>query len=126
MHVGVTNGGFNKKHLSSEVYFTHPCYYCYFTGPADDKEKADGSKYPDVKQLVKDSKGNPVDFDVASAQSWEDYGILLPKLSGAAEDNQAFLQKCLDQAKLFREEQLPKQDIYPPVTVLAGNAFDTR
>ena len=127
MHYGGTNGGFNKQHLSSEVYFTHPCYYSFFpVATFDDAAKEDGSMYSDPKELLKDSNGAVVDFDYTDAAMWEEYGFLLSRLSHVGDAERNHLQKCLDQAKSFREELVPKQENYPPIVVLAGDAYDTR
>lgn len=125
MHAGVTNGGLNKKHLSPQVYYTHPCYYAYFPVFPDTRVRDDGSQYPDGSKLMTLSK-EVLDFNCTDVAEWEKYGLLLSNLSTITDKERKHLQTCLNNAKQLKEEQIPKHESYPPVAVLAGNAFDTR
>lgn len=126
MHVGVTNGGFNRRHLAPSVYFTFPCPYCYFPLVQDSSIKEDGTAYEDGTKLLKKQNGELIEFDFTDAAEWERLGIFFSNFETVTEEHRNFLQKCLDQAKKFREAQPSVQENYPPIAVLASDSYPTK
>jgi pimeloyl-ACP methyl ester carboxylesterase len=117
MHAGLATG-LNKRILSPLVLFTCVSPYCFF------------SPFPTDSGLVQQS-GDPILHDWYSADDWESqnlgiFGNAQPERISA--EMRSHLRNALRRAKQFRSLLVSRTDgsfQYPPIAVLAGDAYPT-
>lgn len=110
MHAG-TATGLNRAILSPEVLFTHPSIYTLFP--------VEGSG------LV-DAAGKPIQVDFYSPEDWKKHGLGIFYDSSAVTPQQKnYLTVALQRAKAFRQLLVPRDQRYPPITIVSGREIPT-
>jgi len=110
MHCGSVVGT-SKKILSTKVLFSHASQFVFFP------EK-------DAKMVDKDHK--PIPIDLFSVDDWIKYKLAIFAEVTPTDEQKEHLKKCLETAKIFRQEVVFKPNVkYPPIAVLNSKSKNT-